>query len=226
MPRRRLDDELVRRGLASDREDARTAVRRGDVTVRGAPALNVGSLVAPGETVARSRARRGYVSRGGEKLAAALDRFGIAVSGRDALDAGASTGGFTDCLLQRGAARVLAVDVGYGILAWPLRTDPRVLVRERTNVRDLAAAGLPFRPEIVAADLSFISLRSALPALIAVAAERAELIVLVKPQFEAARDDVGSGRRRSGTAVPPRRGWRRSRDRGRWAPRSGSPGVR
>ena len=193
MARRRLDDELVRRGLASDREDARNAVRSGDVTIGGAPAMNAGSLVAGEEAVVRASARRPYVSRGGEKLAAALDRFAIDASGRNALDAGASTGGFTDCLLRHGAARVLAVDVGYGDLAWSLRTDPRVFVRERTNVRDLALEALPFRPELVVADLSFISLRAVLPVLVAAAAERAELILLVKPQFEARKRDVGSG---------------------------------
>jgi 23S rRNA (cytidine1920-2'-O)/16S rRNA (cytidine1409-2'-O)-methyltransferase len=122
-----------------------------------------------------------------------LDRFRLDPSGLHCLDAGASTGGFTDCLLQRGAARVVAVDVGYGQLAWRLRTDHRVIVLERTNVRELEPSMLPFRPELLAADLSFISLRAVLPALAGVAAPDALVIVLVKPQFEADRFDVGKG---------------------------------
>ena len=133
------------------------------------------------------------MSRGGEKLRAALDRFGVDPRGRDCLDAGASTGGFTDCLLQAGAGRVVAVDVGYGQLAWEVRNDPRVTVMERTNVRTLEPADLPFAPELVVADLSFISLRAVLPALVRVSAPDAEFVVLVKPQFEAGPGGVGSG---------------------------------
>jgi 23S rRNA (cytidine1920-2'-O)/16S rRNA (cytidine1409-2'-O)-methyltransferase len=133
------------------------------------------------------------VSRGGDKLDAALDRFGIDPAGLDALDAGASTGGFTDVLLRRGAARVIAVDVGYGQLAWSLREDPRVTVMERTNVRSLGADDLPFRPGLMVADLSFISLRLVLPALAGVAADGAEFVLLVKPQFEVGPERVGSG---------------------------------
>jgi 23S rRNA (cytidine1920-2'-O)/16S rRNA (cytidine1409-2'-O)-methyltransferase len=136
---------------------------------------------------------RPFVSRGGGKLAAALDRFGIDPSGRRCLDAGASTGGFTDALLQRGASRVIAVDVGYGQLAWSIRTDPRVTVLERTNVRDLTPGAFPFPPELVVADLSFISLRPVLPVLADLAAPEATFLVLVKPQFEAGRADVGGG---------------------------------
>jgi 23S rRNA (cytidine1920-2'-O)/16S rRNA (cytidine1409-2'-O)-methyltransferase len=191
--RRRLDEELVRRGLALDRDEAAEAVRSGDVRVGGAPALNVGSLVATDQPLTRSGAARPYVSRGGEKLAAALDRFEIDAAGRRALDAGASTGGFTDCLLRRDAAGVIAVDVGYGDLAWSLRTDPRVHVLERTNVRDLSPAALPFAADLLVADLSFTSLRGVLPVLSRVAAPGAEFILLVKPQFEAARRDVHRG---------------------------------
>ena len=197
MARRRLDDELLRRGLATDREDALRAVRGGLVTVRGSPVRNAASMVASDEPVDRVGDRVGgrdpYVSRGGEKLEAALAHFAVDVSGADALDAGASTGGFTDCLLRHGAARVIAVDVGYGDLAWSLRSDPRVHVLERTNVRDLRPDSLPFRPTVVVADLSFISLRTVIPALTRVAADRATFVMLVKPQFEAPRRDVPVG---------------------------------
>jgi 23S rRNA (cytidine1920-2'-O)/16S rRNA (cytidine1409-2'-O)-methyltransferase len=191
--RRRLDEELVRRGLALDRDEAAEAVRSGDVRIAGAPASSAGSLVARDQPLTRAGAARPYVSRGGQKLAAALDRFQIDAAGRRALDAGASTGGFTDCLLRRGAVGVIAVDVGYGDLAWSLRTDPRVHVFERTNVRDLSPASLPFAPDLVVADLSFTSLRGVLPVLSRVAAPFSEFVLLVKPQFEAARRDVQRG---------------------------------
>jgi 23S rRNA (cytidine1920-2'-O)/16S rRNA (cytidine1409-2'-O)-methyltransferase len=191
--RRRLDEELVRRGLAVDEADARAAVREGLVSVGGRRVANDRSLVAPDESVDRADARRPYASRGGEKVDAALARFGIDPSGADALDAGASTGGFTDCLLKRGARRVLAVDVAYGALAWSLRTDPRVIVLERTSVRDLRGESLPFAPDLVVADLSFVSLRTALPALARVAAPRCAFVVLVKPQFESPREEVERG---------------------------------
>jgi 23S rRNA (cytidine1920-2'-O)/16S rRNA (cytidine1409-2'-O)-methyltransferase len=191
--RRRLDAELVRRGLAVSRTEAAEAIRGGHVTVRGARAEKPSTLVGAEEPVALVAPPRRFASRGGEKLDAALGRFGVDVRDRRCLDAGASTGGFTDCLLRRGAAAVIAVDVGYGQLAWGLRTDPRVVVMERTNVRDLVAEALPFRPSFVAADLSFISLRLALPPLVDVSVDDAELVLLVKPQFEAGRADVGSG---------------------------------
>jgi 23S rRNA (cytidine1920-2'-O)/16S rRNA (cytidine1409-2'-O)-methyltransferase len=193
--RRRLDAELVRRGLAGTRAEAQAAIRSGRVIVAGSPATKPATLVAPEEAVGLSAPARTYVSRGGEKLEAALDRFGVDPCGRDCLDAGASTGGFTDCLLRRGAARVAAVDVGYGQLAWSIRQDPRVLVLERTNVRELKASGLPFRPSLVAADLSFISLRLVVPALAGVAAQDvgSDLVLLVKPQFEAGPRLVGRG---------------------------------
>jgi 23S rRNA (cytidine1920-2'-O)/16S rRNA (cytidine1409-2'-O)-methyltransferase len=190
--RRRLDAELVRRGLARTRAEAQDAVRNGLVVVRGQPASKPSTLVRTDEAVRLAGPPRRFVSRGGDKLDAALERFAVAVDGRDALDAGASTGGFSDCLLQRGAARVAAVDVGYGQLAWELRRDPRVTLLERTNVRDLVPADLPFVPEVVVADLSFISLRLVLPALTAVAMNAADLVLLVKPQFEAGPNDVGA----------------------------------
>ena len=193
MTRRRLDAELVRRGLARTRTEAEDVVRDGLVMVGGRPASKPSTLVRADETLQVAGRPGRFVSRGGDKLDAALDRFGVAVAGRDALDAGASTGGFTDCLLKRGIARVVAVDVGYGQLAWSLRRDPRVVVLERTNVRDLVPADLPFAPQVVVADLSFISLRLALPALAGAAAAGADLVLLVKPQFEAGAQDVEKG---------------------------------
>jgi 23S rRNA (cytidine1920-2'-O)/16S rRNA (cytidine1409-2'-O)-methyltransferase len=191
--RRRLDAELVRRGLAGSRADADEAIRAGQVIVRGAPATKSTTLVRADEALSVRGPARPFVSRGGAKLAAALDAFAIDPSGRDCLDVGASTGGFTDCLLQRGARHVIAVDVGYGQLAWELRTDPRVTVLDRTNVRELDPASLPYRPSLVTADLSFISLRTVIGSLVAAANPRADLVLLVKPQFEAGRDEVGPG---------------------------------
>ena len=193
MPRRRLDVELVRRGLANSRAEAQAAVAEGRVTVAGSPATKASSLVADDAPVQVIGPPRRYVSRGGEKLRSGLDRFAVDPRDRDCLDAGASTGGFTDCLLQAGAARVAAVDVGYGQLDWSIRNDPRVTVMERTNVRNLEPADLPFAPDLVVADLSFISLRAALPALVTVSDTGAGFVVLVKPQFEAGPADVGSG---------------------------------
>ncbi len=193
MPRRRLDVELVRRGLANSRAEAQAAVEAGLVTVAGSPATKAASLVAADAPVKVLGPARPFVSRGGEKLRAALDRFSVDPRGRDCLDAGASTGGFTDCLLQAGAGRVVAVDVGYGQLAWWVRNDPRVTVMERTNVRTLEPEALPFAPDLVVADLSFISLRTVLPALVRAAAPHAVFVVLVTPQFEAGPGGVGSG---------------------------------
>ena len=193
MGRRPLDVELVRRGLVPSTADAQEAVRTGKVSVRGVPATKTTTLVAADEPLVVAGTERPFVSRGGEKLSAALDAFDVDPSDREALDAGASTGGFTDCLLQRGARHVIAVDVGYGQLAWGLRTDPRVTVMDRTNVRDLVADALPFRPSLVTADLSFVSLGRALEPLLGVATSTADLVLLIKPQFEAARDEVGPG---------------------------------
>ena len=193
MGRRRLDAELVRRGLAGSQAEAQEAVRAGHVTVRGTPATKSTTLVAADEALALAEPARPFSSRGGEKLAAALDAFSIDPTGRDCLDAGASTGGFTDCLLQRGARHVVALDVGYGQLAWELRTDPRVTVMEKTNVRELRPDLLTYRPSLVTADLSFISLRLAAGRLIEVTEPLADLIFLIKPQFEAERDHVERG---------------------------------
>ena len=221
MTRRRLDAELVRRGLAGTRSEAQAAVRDGLVLVRGRTAEKAATLVDPAEPVELVGPPRRFVSRGGEKLDAAVERLGVDAVGRRCLDAGASTGGFTDCLLQRGARHVVALDVGYGQLAWSLREDERVSVIERTNVRDLAPTDLPYAPDLVVADLSFISLRLALPTLTAVAASDADLVLLVKPQFEAGREDVGRG----GVVRDPRV-WRRSIDGVARACRDLNAGVR
>lgn len=164
------------------------------MVVGGAPATKASRLVAPDEPVTVLGPPPRFVGRGGEKLAAALDRFAIDVAGALALDAGASTGGFTDCLLQAGAAQVIAVDVGRGQLHQRLRTDPRVDVRERTNVRHLTPADLPRPVDIVVADLSFISLRTVAGALAAATRPGGSLVVLVKPQFEAGKQEASRAR--------------------------------
>jgi 23S rRNA (cytidine1920-2'-O)/16S rRNA (cytidine1409-2'-O)-methyltransferase len=184
----------VRRGLAAGRHQARVAIDEGRVTVGGAPALKAARLVAPHEPVELAGDPPSYVSRGGAKLAGALDAFGIDPTGRRALDAGASTGGFTDCLLQRGAARVVAVDVGHGQIHERLRADPRVEVRERVNVRVLAAGDLGDPFDLVVADLSFISLRTVAANLVDLAGPGTDLVLLVKPQFEAGRQEASRGR--------------------------------
>ena len=195
---------MVRRGLTASRSEATLAIRAGRVVVGGSPAMKAATLVRADEPIALTGAPRRYVSRGGEKLEAALDRFVIDVDGVQALDVGASTGGFTDCLLSRGAAQVVAVDVGYGQLDWRLREDPRVTVLERINARELVPGSLPFTPEFVAADLSFISIRSVLPALVRSASPLAVFVLLVKPQFEAGKEEVGGG-----GVVRDRAVWRR-----------------
>jgi 23S rRNA (cytidine1920-2'-O)/16S rRNA (cytidine1409-2'-O)-methyltransferase len=190
--RRRLDAELVRRGLAPSREQARCRIEEGRVLVGGAPADKPSRLVSPAEPVEVLGPPPRFVSRGGDKLEAALERFAVDVAGRAALDAGASTGGFTDCLLQRGAASVVAVDVGTGQLHERVRADPRVTVLDRTNVRNLV---LSRAVQVVVADLSFISLRTVAPALVGPnAVPGADVVVLVKPQFEAGRAEAARGK--------------------------------
>ena len=196
--RRRLDAELVRRGLARSREQAAALVTARRVSVGGQLASKPATQVDPAAPVAivEDEADPGYVSRGGHKLAGALAAFepaGLMVGGRRCLDAGASTGGFTDVLLRRGAARVVAVDVGYGQLAWSLRTDPRVVVRDRTNARELTLDVVGEPVDLVVADLSFISLRLVLPALTQCARDDADLLLMVKPQFEVGRERLGAG---------------------------------
>ncbi|HEX2499754.1 MAG TPA: TlyA family RNA methyltransferase [Actinomycetes bacterium] len=192
----RLDTELVRRGLARSREQAAQLVSDGLVSVAGQVAAKPATQVDPGAPIVLVETRPGldYASRGGPKLAGALDAFeprGLLVRGRRCLDAGASTGGFTDVLLRAGAAHVVAADVGYGQLAWSLRTDPRVTVLDRVNVRTLEQV-TPV-PGLVVADLSFISLTLVLPALVASAAPDADFVLLVKPQFEVGKGRVGAG---------------------------------
>ncbi|HEX9259329.1 MAG TPA: TlyA family RNA methyltransferase [Acidimicrobiales bacterium] len=192
--RRRLDAELVRRGLVATRAEAQAAVAAGRVTVSGAPALKSARLVDVSEPVLVLGERPRFVGRGGEKLDAALDAFGVEVAGARVLDAGASTGGFTDCVLQRGAAWVAAVDVGHGQLHERIRHDPRVLVRERCNVRHLQPDDIGGPVDVVVADLSFISLRTVLAALLGAAVPGADLVLLVKPQFEAGAAEASRSR--------------------------------
>jgi 23S rRNA (cytidine1920-2'-O)/16S rRNA (cytidine1409-2'-O)-methyltransferase len=189
----RLDRELVRRGLAPSREAAGAAVRAGQVLVGGAVAAKPSTLVSAADPLVLAGPARRWASRGGDKLAPALERLGVAVAGRRCLDAGASSGGFTDVLLAGGAAEVVAVDVGYGQLELRLRDDPRVRVLDRTNVRTLDAALVGGQVDLTAADLSFISLRLVMPVLAGLTRPDGDLVLLVKPQFEAGREAVGRG---------------------------------
>jgi 23S rRNA (cytidine1920-2'-O)/16S rRNA (cytidine1409-2'-O)-methyltransferase len=190
----RLDTLLAERGVFASRSRAAASVLAGEVLLGEARrrADKPGQLVADDVLVAVA-AEQQFVSRGGRKLANALDAFGLDAAGRHALDVGASTGGFTDCLLQRGAAHVVALDVAYGELHWRIRTDARVTVVERTNARELDAAALPYRPDLFVVDVSFISLAKVLPAVLAAAADRFDGVALVKPQFEVGREKVGKG---------------------------------
>jgi 23S rRNA (cytidine1920-2'-O)/16S rRNA (cytidine1409-2'-O)-methyltransferase len=194
MPRVRLDALLTERGLFPSRARAAASVLAGEVRLgeQGERAAKPGQLVDPALPVAVDERPR-FVSRGGVKLANALAATGVRAAGRRALDAGASTGGFSDCLLQAGAEHVVAVDVAYGELDWGLRQDPRVTVLERTNARALRPEALPYAPDLVVADLSFISLTKVLPALLGCVAARFDALVMVKPQFEVGRDRVGKG---------------------------------
>jgi 23S rRNA (cytidine1920-2'-O)/16S rRNA (cytidine1409-2'-O)-methyltransferase len=196
--RRRLDAELVRRGLARSRDHASELIAAGRVTVGGQTANKAATQVDAGAAVvvAADDGDPDYVSRGGHKLAGALAAFtphGLVVAGRRCIDAGASTGGFTDVLLRSGAGHVVAVDVGYGQLAWSLRSDERVTVRDRTNVRELTPDQVGPAAELVVGDLSFISLGLVLPALVRCSAPDADLVMMVKPQFEVGRERLGAG---------------------------------
>jgi 23S rRNA (cytidine1920-2'-O)/16S rRNA (cytidine1409-2'-O)-methyltransferase len=190
--RRRLDAELVRRGLARSRQQASELISGGHVHVNHVVATKPATQVEESVSITVQAPEHEYVSRGAHKLLGPLDTFGLDVTGRNALDAGASTGGFTQVLLERGAAQVIAVDVGYGQLAWSLQSDPRVVVMDRTNVRHLTAEDLPYAPDLVVGDLSFISLTKVFPALAAVAPD-ADFVLLVKPQFEVGKGHVGKG---------------------------------
>ena len=194
VPRVRLDTLLAERGLFPSRSRAAAAVMAGDVLLLPARerASKPGQMVAD-DVELEVVAALDFVSRGGVKLANALDGFGVEVAGRHALDVGASTGGFTDCLLQRGAAHVIAVDVAYGELHWRLRSDSRVTVIERRNARTLAGADLRYVPDLIVIDVSFISLTKVLPAVLACAGPRFDCLAMVKPQFEVGRDRVGKG---------------------------------
>jgi 23S rRNA (cytidine1920-2'-O)/16S rRNA (cytidine1409-2'-O)-methyltransferase len=191
--RTRLDLEMTRRGLAESREGAQRLIMAGKVRVNSRPASKADLKVDEETAIAVVGAASEYASRGGYKLAEAIDHFHVEVAGRRALDVGASTGGFTDLLLQRGAASVIALDVGYGQLAEKLRRDSRVIVTDRTNIRNVAPADLPYAPDLIVIDTSFISLRIVLPAVIAIAATEAEIVALVKPQFEVGKGKVGKG---------------------------------
>ena len=192
--RARVDAELVRRGLARSRQQAAELIGAGRVTINGMPAAKPATAVEMTAALAvEGSEEKTWVSRGAHKLIGALDDFGIDVTGRRCLDAGASTGGFTEVLLDRGAVEVVAVDVGYGQLAWLLRSDARVRVIERTNVRELTPDAIGGAVDLVVADLSFISLSTVLPALTACAAPHADIVPMVKPQFEVGRNQVGPG---------------------------------
>lgn len=196
MRRARLDAELVRRGLARSREHAAELIGAGRVTVQGREATKAATAVEPGAAllVRDDPTDEGWASRGAYKLVGALDAFtDVSVQGKRCLDAGASTGGFTDVLLRRGAREVVAVDVGYGHLIWRLRNDDRVRVHERTNVRNLTLEEIGDPVQLVVADLSFISLKMVLPAMIRVAEPDADLVLMVKPQFEIGKERLGSG---------------------------------
>lgn len=194
---RRLDSELVRRGIARSRGHAQELIESGRVRLDGEVVLKPARQMNPAQAVVVAQGDdEGYVSRGAHKLAGALDALGDAapvIAGRRCLDAGASTGGFTDVLLRRGASSVVAVDVGYGQLAWKLQTDPRVRVLDRTNVRTLDPGAVAPAPQVVVGDMSFISLTLVIPALVAAAAPDADFLLMVKPQFEIGKDRLGHG---------------------------------
>ncbi len=189
----RLDKLMVERGLAQSRERARSLILAGRVLVGDLVVDKPGTPVRSDLEIRLKGEDIPYVSRGGLKMARALEVFAVRVAGRIAIDVGASTGGFTDCLLQQGAALVYAVDVGYGQLAWKLRQDSRVVNMERTNIRHLEPGQLPERPSLAVIDASFISLEKVLPPTLALLADEAEIIALIKPQFEVGRGEVGKG---------------------------------
>src|ERR1700712_4295904 len=192
--RARVDSELVRRGLARSRQQAAELIGAGRVSIDGMPAAKPATAVAVDARLSVTGSdERGWVSRGAHKLIGALDAFDVTVEGRRCLDAGASTGGFTEVLLDRGAREVVAADVGYGQLAWSLRSDARVQVMERPNVRGLTADTIGGPVDLVVSDLSFISLATVLPALVSCASPDADIVPMVKPQFEVGKSRVGPG---------------------------------
>lgn len=189
----RLDQVLVARGVAESREKAKAMILSGSIQVAGRKVDKAGALVATDAEIVLLHPPSPYVSRGGVKLEAAMAAFQIDVAGKTAIDVGASTGGFTDCLLQRGAVRVYAVDVGYGQLAWRLRTDPRVVILERRNIRALPAEAIPEAADLATVDVSFISLEKVIPVITPRLKDEGGLIALVKPQFEVGKGEVGKG---------------------------------
>jgi 23S rRNA (cytidine1920-2'-O)/16S rRNA (cytidine1409-2'-O)-methyltransferase len=190
-PKVRLDKLLVDRGLVASRERARALILAGAVLVNEEPVDKAGALIAEGAAIRIRGEDHPYVSRGGVKLKRALDIFGIRVEGLSALDVGASTGGFTDCLLQDGARRVYAVDVGYGQIAWKLRNDPKVILFERTNIRHFQGVGVEEPVDIAVIDTSFISLKLVIPSVLQFVREGGTILALVKPQFEVGKGEVG-----------------------------------
>jgi 23S rRNA (cytidine1920-2'-O)/16S rRNA (cytidine1409-2'-O)-methyltransferase len=191
--KKRLDTLLVEKGIASSRQKAQALIMAGEVLVDGQPVTKPGSAVSPVAEVTAKTAPHPFVSRGGVKLAGALEHYRLDVTGKACLDVGASTGGFTDCLLQNGARCVYAVDVGYGQLAWQLRQDPRVHVFERTNIRRMPPELLPERVALATIDVSFISLKLVVPAVMKCLRPEADILALIKPQFEVGRNQVGKG---------------------------------
>jgi 23S rRNA (cytidine1920-2'-O)/16S rRNA (cytidine1409-2'-O)-methyltransferase len=191
MKKERIDVLLVQRGLSQSRERAKADIMSGNVFVAGQRVDKPGTTVPEDAEIEITGQRLAFVSRGGLKLEKALDTFGVNPEGKTCIDCGASTGGFTDCLLGRGAKKVYAIDVGYGQLAWSLRTDERVVVMERTNIRYVTREQVPDEPELAAIDVSFISLRLVLPVLKTLLSEKGEVVCLIKPQFEAGKEKVG-----------------------------------
>jgi 23S rRNA (cytidine1920-2'-O)/16S rRNA (cytidine1409-2'-O)-methyltransferase len=191
MKKERLDVLLVQRGLSASRERAKADIMSGLVFVNGQRVDKAGTTVPEDAAVELRGTGPAFVSRGGLKLEKALDTFGVDPAGKTCLDCGASTGGFSDCLLQRGAAKLYAIDVGYGQLAWPIRSDPRVVVMERTNIRYVTAEQVPDPIDLASLDVSFISLRLVLPAVKELLAPAGEIVCLIKPQFEAGKEKVG-----------------------------------
>jgi len=189
----RLDIALVERGLVKSRQRARAMILAGKVLVHQMPATKAGLRIVPEDPISLKGADMPFVSRGGLKLEKAFETFGLDVEDRICMDVGASTGGFTDCLLQHGARRVYSIDVGYGQLAWSLRQDPRVVVIERTNVRYLRPAQVPCPVDFIAVDVSFISLKKVVPGLLPFGRKGTDMVVLIKPQFEVGRQHVGKG---------------------------------
>jgi 23S rRNA (cytidine1920-2'-O)/16S rRNA (cytidine1409-2'-O)-methyltransferase len=189
----RLDRYLFERGLVQSREQGQALILAGQVLVNGQKKDKAGTLVADDADIRILGEQMSYVSRGGLKLEAALREFSIDVTGMTALDAGASTGGFTDCLLQHGAMKVYAVDVGYGQMAWKIRQDPRIVVIERTNVRDIDPALVPEKVDITVIDVSFISLEKVIPSVLRFLKPEAGIVALIKPQFEVGKGQVGKG---------------------------------